>query len=407
MFLEGARRSETRIAALQALVAVRRYQLAHGSLPPDIESAVKEAKLAKTPIDSYSGQPLCYKVMHNQPVVYSVGSDQGDDGGTVDWNLGENPGDFIFKIAPPPVVTRAVAGTGSSKPTVSAGTRKYSADDLASNDPEVRRKAALQLGKMRPDESRAEVAKALQEILADGDDWAVTEAMTALRTWGDEKCVPAIVRVLERSRSTSVRRIAMETLGEFPCEESGAALAERVSDLSDSETALAELERMGAVAQKPLAHAMIIADPLVARRMSDALKKMAHKQAPSAETVTELIEFTQKGRDGFAMRDVIQILSKVKEDRVAKALATGLGDFSYRDDVAKSLVEFGPIAEPAVAEYLKHGDPRTREVACAILANIGTKKSIPALQALSRDFFTGQAARQAIDAINQRSKQKK
>ena len=137
------------------------------------------------------------------------------------------------------------------------------------------------------------------------------------------------------------------------------------------------------------------------------LKKISQKQAPGSDTVQALIDFTHKGNDPFAMRDVIIILAKVKEARVAEALAIGIPDLRYSDDVSAALIEFGPIAEPAVEKYLRHESPQTRELACKILAQIGTRKSLPALQTLSRDFFTAQVARQAIDAINQRAKEKK
>lgn len=91
-------RHQARLAGTQALVAVRRYQLVHGKLPESLELAAREAGLAKVPADPYSGQPLLYKVIDGKPIVYSVGFDQKDDGGVVDWNDGKQPGDFIFKL---------------------------------------------------------------------------------------------------------------------------------------------------------------------------------------------------------------------------------------------------------------------------------------------------------------------
>ena len=96
--LEGAARAQAKLVAVQCLVAVRRYQLLHNKLPPDLASATSEAGLKEVPQDPYSGQPMLYKVIDGKPVVYSVGADRKDDGGTVDWKYGQQPGDFIFRI---------------------------------------------------------------------------------------------------------------------------------------------------------------------------------------------------------------------------------------------------------------------------------------------------------------------
>jgi hypothetical protein len=91
-------RTRASLAGIECLMAVRRYQLTHGSPPDNLDVAVREAGLKAVPTDPYSGEPMHYKVIDGKPVVYSVGSDRKDDGGTVDWNFGQQPGDFIFRI---------------------------------------------------------------------------------------------------------------------------------------------------------------------------------------------------------------------------------------------------------------------------------------------------------------------
>jgi hypothetical protein len=44
-----------------------------------------------------SGLPS-HVIQQDRPVVYSVGSDQKDDGARIDWDFGKQPGDFIFKL---------------------------------------------------------------------------------------------------------------------------------------------------------------------------------------------------------------------------------------------------------------------------------------------------------------------
>jgi hypothetical protein len=38
-------------------------------------------------------------VASGKPIVYSLGRDQKDDGGAMDWSFGEQPGDFIFQYS--------------------------------------------------------------------------------------------------------------------------------------------------------------------------------------------------------------------------------------------------------------------------------------------------------------------
>ena len=97
-FFGAVARNRTTLAGTECLVAVRRYALAHGSLPADLAAATGEAGLKAVPTDPYSGQPMRYKVIDGKPVVYSVGWDRKDDGGVVDWDNGNRDGDFIFRI---------------------------------------------------------------------------------------------------------------------------------------------------------------------------------------------------------------------------------------------------------------------------------------------------------------------
>jgi HEAT repeat protein len=279
--------------------------------------------------------------------------------------------------------------------------------ELNATTPGRRAVAAIQLAKMRPDDARAEVALALGSLLEDRDDSVVRAALGALQTWGTADCVPAVISILRGHRSSFVRHDAIELLRAYPGDETANALADRLSDSFDSSDALEALVAMGSSAEKHLARALPNTNELTQRKILEALKSIIKQQVPDSDTVQALIDFSRKSSDPFAMRDVIQLLSKVKEDHVAEALAMGIPDIRYSRDVAAVLVEFGPVAEPAVMKYLRHESPQTRELVCQILAQIGTRKSLPALQALTKDFFTAREARQAIDAINQRAKEKK
>jgi hypothetical protein len=95
---EAAAQNEARLGGALSLVAIRRYQFVHGGSPATLEQATKEAGLSNVPIDPYSGQPLKYTQIHGEPVIYSVGRDQEDNGAAADWDSGQQPGDFIFRI---------------------------------------------------------------------------------------------------------------------------------------------------------------------------------------------------------------------------------------------------------------------------------------------------------------------
>ena len=95
---EAFRRDRTRLAGTQCLVALFRWNLQNpGQLPPDLSAVCRAAGLGAVPIDGYSGQPLLWTVIEGQFVIYSVAGDRLDSGGTVDWELGQQSGDWIFR----------------------------------------------------------------------------------------------------------------------------------------------------------------------------------------------------------------------------------------------------------------------------------------------------------------------
>lgn len=62
-------------------IALRRYQLKHGSLPASLDATVPDY-LPAIPRDRISGEPIRYRIIDGSPVVYSVGADLKDDGGS-------------------------------------------------------------------------------------------------------------------------------------------------------------------------------------------------------------------------------------------------------------------------------------------------------------------------------------
>jgi hypothetical protein len=90
--------TQARIAGTQCLIAVKRYILTHNKIPSDLAAAVKETTLKAVPIDPFDGQPMRYKIMNGNPIVYSVGPNQKDDGAAREWFVDQEDGDFIYHI---------------------------------------------------------------------------------------------------------------------------------------------------------------------------------------------------------------------------------------------------------------------------------------------------------------------
>jgi hypothetical protein len=97
---DATRRAAAYLAGLQMLVALRRYEVAHGRLPTALEDAAVETALKSVPIDPYAGMPLRLTKVGDRTIVYSVGKDLKDDGGLTDWNFGAQPGDILFVLPP-------------------------------------------------------------------------------------------------------------------------------------------------------------------------------------------------------------------------------------------------------------------------------------------------------------------
>jgi hypothetical protein len=81
-----------------ALLAVERHRLATGSWPETLQALVPRY-LTAVPRDPFDGQPIRYRRLPDGVVVYSVGHDETDDGGTIDRKNPTRPGtDLGFRL---------------------------------------------------------------------------------------------------------------------------------------------------------------------------------------------------------------------------------------------------------------------------------------------------------------------
>jgi hypothetical protein len=81
VFLGSIPRREAMTRMLICELAIRLFEHDHQRLPQSLEELVP-TYLPSVPVDSYSGRPLTYRVQDGKPVLYSVGGDGVDDGGT-------------------------------------------------------------------------------------------------------------------------------------------------------------------------------------------------------------------------------------------------------------------------------------------------------------------------------------
>jgi len=73
---------ESHLAAARLVVAIRRYELAHDGKMPENLQALVPAYLAAVPDDPFDGKPFRYSP--EKKIVYSVGKNLIDDGGSVE-----------------------------------------------------------------------------------------------------------------------------------------------------------------------------------------------------------------------------------------------------------------------------------------------------------------------------------
>lgn len=80
-----------------AILAIFRYKAEKGTLPSSLETLVDQHYLEELPHDSYSLGPHIYKRTDNGFLLYSLGVDFDDDGGTPSkWGEGDIGGDQVF-----------------------------------------------------------------------------------------------------------------------------------------------------------------------------------------------------------------------------------------------------------------------------------------------------------------------
>ena len=132
------------------------------------------------------------------------------------------------------------------------------------------------------------------------------------------------------------------------------------------------------------------------------------------EHVPLLVRALKEASDSSVRMTIAKGLGRLEDPRAAEPLAelvaSGQSDrssFFHGDTaVSEALIKIGPPAEPAVVALLKEKHTETRIVACHILKQIGSRKSLPALKELTGNPVKelSEAAAEAARAIQGREK---
>ena len=96
MTIQSGMRAEATRALGDSLIAVERYHRLEKTYPASLEKLVPKY-LPTIPTDPFDGQPIRYQLRDGLPVVWSVGKDFVDSGGTGDW---QGEPDLVLKLLP-------------------------------------------------------------------------------------------------------------------------------------------------------------------------------------------------------------------------------------------------------------------------------------------------------------------
>ncbi len=191
-----------------------------------------------------------------------------------------------------------------------------------------------------------------------------------------------------------------------------------VTDPSDPEFYKANLADLGCVdphRRRKAVERLTEAEPKELRKeIAEALKKnvregehferikgieaLAHWAGAAA--VPDLIELVDD-KDTFVAAEAIKALGEFPEPRVAEALVDRLGHHHQAEHALRNL---GPAAEDALLAVLDPNDRKRTPLACEILGEVGTRKSLEKLKEMARseNFFVRVSADKAVHQVARR-----
>jgi hypothetical protein len=100
--VEACRRTDAQLRCARVAVAAERYRLAHGRWPEALGALVEAGLLKAVPADPYDGAPLRLARKEDGLVIYALGPDNQDNGGTINRRRPIDPGtDLGFRLWDP------------------------------------------------------------------------------------------------------------------------------------------------------------------------------------------------------------------------------------------------------------------------------------------------------------------
>jgi predicted Zn finger-like uncharacterized protein len=320
---------------------------------------------------------------------------------------------------------------------------------------------------------RKEVTGLLVPLIDSNDEVTASVARSALLHWTAKDDVPGLLRLLKPDDRYYPRRQAViAALGATKDEKAIEALVPLLGDFNVTADVEKALIAAGSVAEKPVRKMLDSPDVKVRLAAARVLKGLgndyvdfgpawadAHSDDPQrrnagllalAGNVTvpdnkkaEVLELAEKLKDNsdlvtrqqaiavlakYATKDqvptllklmegkgdgqrtpVIAALGRLKEEKAIPLLVKSLEVATERAAAERALIDIGPACEKPLLEELKGDKLLTRVFCLRVLAKVGTRDSLPALEELTRDSSPRHKvlvieATKAIDAIKKREK---
>jgi HEAT repeat protein len=237
------------------------------------------------------------------------------------------------------------------------------------------------------------------------------EAAKLLAGVATEKSLPAL-RKLMSSSDREVAAAARASLQRLRPQEFD-SIAMAVLDLSSDNTfkkrdAMKSLAAATPDAKRPEVTRAIEAVVLDSAFFANEESITALGKWANSETVVKLLPWLDEKAGFHERRVAMQVLGATKDKRAVLPIVRWI--IKEPENVVKALSAMGPVAEDEVVKLLRERDNTVRKNAARILQEIGTQKSVAALQRAStdpRDATAAQAAQIALEMVKERVKQSK
>lgn len=217
---------------------------------------------------------------------------------------------------------------------------------------------------------RAEVVKALQPLL--NDPFVADGAMDATARWAGKDHIPLLLQQVEH-HSHHVRRGAMEALGRLKDEKGAEAVAKRLPNHGDRQTASTALENMGNIAEKPVLKYITHNDDGVRNEARRILRAIGTQDAVIVDVMLKELQAV----DANHRRSALEWLAQAQLDAPSRTQVT-----------------------KACERLINDPDPRTVELAADNLSKHATAEQVPVLiQMLARPNDHHNIRRHAFAAL--------